>query len=326
MDIMLLVPAPRRTWKILLVLAASAWSAGGALAQPASTAESGGEGGPVIADSTVGYIDSAIPGNQLRLRFDAGYNSNVPNRGAFFYQRSPESPGDRPETRVDYQEFSAYGEVALNRRFSAFVEVPVRLLNPEIDDNAKGLGDMNFGFKWAFLYEDDNVLTFQLRTYLPTGDGTVGLGTSHVSLEPALLGYHRVNERLSTEGELRLWIPIGDTPFEVGSVSGGSANFASTVVRYGVGVHYDVVRTPRLIVSPVAEVVGWTFLDGKKTIALPSGPGVDQSASGDTIVNLKLGSRFKVPDLGDLYIGYGRALTGERMYRDILRAELRFVF
>ena len=30
------------------------------------------------------------------------------------------------------------------------------------------------------------------------------------------------------------------------------------------------------------------------------------------------------PQMSDLYIGYGRSLTGDRWYRDILRAELRF--
>jgi hypothetical protein len=314
----------RCRWLALLVLAA--WGGSAALLRAQTSPESGGEGGPVISNSTVGYIDAAIPGNQLRMRFDAAYNNPVPNRGEFFYQRSPEAPGDKAESRVDYQEFSLYAEYAPVQQFSVFAEVPVRFLNPTVDDNVKGLGDMNVGFKWAFLFEEDSVLTFQFRTYIPTGDGTVGLGNSHVTLEPALLGYQRLTDRLSAEGELRLWVPLGETPFVFGSVSGGSANFSSNVIRYGIGLHYDVVRTPRLVIAPVTEVVGWTFLDGKKTVALPNGLGTDLSASGDTIVNLKVGTRFKLPDVGDLYIGYGRALTGETMYKDILRVEVRFVF
>jgi hypothetical protein len=295
-------------------------------AQATAGPDSGGEGGPVIADSTVGYIDGAIPGSQLRLRFDAGYNNPVPNRGEFFYQRSPEAPGDLAERKVDFQEISVYAEAALSRQFSVFAEVPIRFLNPTVDSDVKGLGDMNVGFKWAFLFEDNYVLSFQLRAYAPTGNGSIGLGNSHVTLEPAFLGYCRLTDRLSTEGELRLWVPITQTGFVAGSVSGGSADFESDVIRYGVGLHYDIVQTPRLVVSPVTEVVGWTFLDGKKTVALPDGTGVDLSARGDTIVNLKVGARFKLPDVGDVYFGYGRALTGETRYKDSVRAELRLFF
>ena len=46
---------------------------------------------------------------------------------------------------------------------------------------------MNAGFKWAFWETDDQVATFQLRTYIPTGAASRGLGNNHVSLEPALL-------------------------------------------------------------------------------------------------------------------------------------------
>jgi hypothetical protein len=282
--------------------------------------------GPSTRDSTVGYIDSAIPGNVLRLRVDAAYGDNEPSRGAFFYARSPSAPGNRVETNVDYQEIAAYGEYALDRTFSLFAEVPFRFLNPTVDANAKGLGDSNFGFRWAFLYEKDLVATFQFRTYVPTGNGDLGLGTSHVSLEPALLGYYRLADRWSVEGEFRVFVPVGDSPTVNGSVNGGAANFYSDVIRYGIGVHYDLFKTPGLVISPVTEVVGWTFLNGKQTVPFPDGNGADISAAGDTIVNVKVGARFKIPDVGDVYVGYGRALTGDVLYKDIIRAEVRFLF
>ncbi len=283
--------------------------------------------GPTTSSSTVGYIDSAIPWDVIRFRFDAGYHNPTPSRGAFFYARSPTFAGDHAETNVDYQELSAYLETLLNNRLSLFVEVPVRFLNPTVDPNVTGLGDMNLGFKWALIREDERVLTFQLRGYLPTGNGTIGLGTSHVSIEPALLGFWRLTDRLTAEDELRLFVPISAMPAIPGALSGGSANFASTVLRYGVGLGYDVLQSERFAVTPVAEVVGWTFLNGKKTVVPPFlDSGIDVSAAGDTIVNLKVGTRIKWRDVGDLYIGYGHALTGERMYRDIVRAEVRFVF
>jgi hypothetical protein len=271
--------------------------------------------GQTGSESSVGYIDNAIPANLFRLRVDAAYNNPFADRGEFFYMRSVEGPGDKAETRVDYQELSASLEVALHRRFSVFAEVPVRLINPTVDVNAAGIGDVSAGFKWAFLHCEDVVASFQFRTYAPSGNGLLHLGTGHVSLEPALLGFARLAEGLTTEGELRLWVPVGGVP-----------GYDSHVLRYGVGLSYQAWEAPRLSIAPVVEVVGWTFLDGQKTVPLPDGSPVILGAGGDTIVNLKLGVRFRLPQGGDVYLGYGRPLTGDTMYRDIVRLEYRLAF
>jgi hypothetical protein len=286
----------------------------------------GGSTGPVISNTTVGYIDSAVPASLFRLRFEAGYNNVQPSRGEFFYSRSPTFPGEIAETRVDYQELSAYLEKAWNDRFSLFLNVPVRFLNPTVDANVKGLGDIDFGFKWAFYRDEDRVLTFQLRGYAPTGNGSIGLGTSHPSIEPSLLGLSRLTDRLTLESEFRVFVPLSDTPAVAGAVSGGASNFSSTILRYGIGLGFDVYKSDRFVVTPVTEVVGWTFLDGMKTINPAGDAGLDVRATGDTIVNVKIGARFKMLQFGDLYIGYGHALTDERMYQDILRTEFRLAF
>ena len=33
----------------------------------------------------VGYVDDAIVGSQVRIRFDAGFKDNAPDRAEFFY-------------------------------------------------------------------------------------------------------------------------------------------------------------------------------------------------------------------------------------------------
>ena len=43
-----------------------------------------------------------------------------------------------PETGVDYQEFIPYLERAFSTNFSMFVETPVRLINPDVNQNDKG--------------------------------------------------------------------------------------------------------------------------------------------------------------------------------------------
>jgi hypothetical protein len=71
----------------------------------------------------------------------------------------------------------------------------------------------------------------------------------------------------------------------------------------------------------VAEVVGWTVIDGQ---AFRPNTGV-LDASGDTIVNLKLGVRGTFgPE--SIYIGWGTTLTDKWWYEDIARVEYRRLF
>jgi hypothetical protein len=281
-----------------------------------SSASAQGTSGPRVSDSSVGYIDPAIPGNVFRFRFDAAYDDRRPTRAEFLYpQGAPNGPGlPEPEPRVDYQELSAYLEMAASDRFSAFVNVPVRFLNPEQNADHSGFSDLDAGFKFAFIHSPDQVATFQFRTYAPTGDAQRGLGTRHVSLEPALLLYNPLTDRLALESELRLWAPAGGT------------DFAGDIVRYGVGLHYDLCRAGDCTFTPVVELVGWTVLDGKESVVPPSGAAFVEDAAGQTIVNAKLGLRVKFGERADLYGGYGRSLTGDRWYENILRLEFRLFY
>jgi hypothetical protein len=271
----------------------------------------GGAGlGETFAMAPGGYIDSAIPVTQFRLRYDAAYNDNRPDRAEFFYAKCgcfPGAPGPPlRETRVDYQDISGYLEIAPGPLFSGFVDVPFRFLNPEQNNNTEGFADMFAGFKAVLLTDYHQWLTFQFRTAIPTGAASRGLGTHHVSLEPALLYYGRLGDRLRVEGEFRDWIPVGGT------------DFAGNILRYGVGVGYDAYRTPNLCVTPVVELVGWTVLSGKELDGLTN---ATLDAAGDTIVNAKFGVRAYMGQNSTFYVGYGRALTGAVWYKDIFRVE-----
>jgi hypothetical protein len=279
----------------------------GALAQ--------GTGDPTVSDSKTGYIDPAVPGDVFRLRFDDAFNNFRATRAEFFYAKSgPSGPGlPQPEPRVDYQELMPYLEVAVLPQLSGFVELPERFLHPEVNPSAAGLSDMNAGLKYAFLYGPDLVATFQFRTYIPTGNATKGLGNNHVSLEPALLFYKPLTDRLGMSGELRAWVPAGGT------------DFAGDMVRYGLGLQYGLYGTDRVLVTPVVELVGWTVLDGKESAVYPSAV-VVKEATGDTILDAKVGVRLTWDGAGDFYAGYGRPLTGDRWYDHIFRLELRLFF
>src|SRR5436190_3231933 len=149
--------------------------------------------------------------------------------------------------------------------------------------------------------------------FMPTGDSDRGLGNDHVSLEPALLYYRKLTERLTLESEFRVWVPIDGSDFE------------GNVLRYGVGLSYDVVRGCNYRIAPVVEVVGWTVLNGQEFSPVANG-GRPYDAGGDTIVNLKAGVRADFGRANSVYLGYGQALTGEVWYKDIIRLEYRLAF
>jgi hypothetical protein len=281
---------------------------------PSLSPESGlAFGGRTVAVAP-GYIDPAAIRSQFRFRYDSAYNDNRPDRAAFLYPKCGCLGGPGPslsETRIDFQELSGYLEWAVNDRFSGFLEVPVRFLNAEQNVDTSGLSDINAGFKAAIRNCPDQILTFQFRTYTPTGSGARGLGTDHVSLEPALLGYQQLTDRLALHGELRDWIPLGGT------------DFAGNVIRYGVGVSYDVVNNCHWRVTPITEFVGWTVLSGRESDARQN---MVLDADGNSILNAKFGVRLGWGGNGDFYVGYGRALTGQVWYKDILRVEYRWAF
>jgi hypothetical protein len=275
---------------------------------------SGAGRGESFALAAGAYLDNPVPLTEFRLRYTAAYDDNRPDRAEFFYAKcgcfrvaglDPHAAGPPLlETKVDYQDITGYLEYAPTSRLSGFIEVPYRFLNPEQNANTNGFADMNAGFKFAFVAEPDQYLTFQFRTYIPTGDAGRGLGTDHVSLEPGLLFCKQLGERLSVQGQVEDWIPVGGT------------DFAGNVINYGVGASYDVYNKNCLRIAPVAEFVGWTVLGGKELTQFNT----IEDASGNTIVNGKFGVRFWYGN-STFYAGYGHALTGTVWYKDIVRVE-----
>jgi hypothetical protein len=270
--------------------------------------------GLIVSDSGVAFIDPAIPGNVFRLRFDAGYNNPLPTRGEFFMARTP-SPGlPFAERRVDYQDLALYTEMAPDPRLSFFMQLPFRFLNPDVNRNHSDVADLSAGLKWALINQQETAVTVQLLATTPTGDPGRGLGTDHVTVEPCLLLYQGMGA-LALEGEAGCFVPIG-----------GSSGFASNVAVYGLGLKYDVYKDEELAITPVVETVGWTFLDGKKTVVQRNGSGLDVSTSGDTIVTVAPGLRLRFGILGELYMGYARAVTGDVLFKERYRAEWRLTF
>jgi hypothetical protein len=299
---------------------------------------------PPIDASMVGYINNAIVGSEVRIRFDAAFNDAFPDRAEFIYAKcgcykslippgtpryDPNAPGPGPgiPKNVNYQILSFMGEYAVNQRFSAFVEVPFRWIQPQgviaapagataAFPNGAGISDVQAGLKFAVLASSRHYLTAQLLSYFPSGSAAQGLGTNHYSLEPALLYYQRLSERFEIEGELGGWLPIGGS---AGVPTTSSQGFAGNLFFYGIGPSYKLINGERFRLAPVIEVVGWNVTGGLQT-------GTPLNASGINIVNLKIGARMGFRAHNSLYVGYGKALTSADWYNQIVRVEYRYSF
>lgn len=285
-------------------------------------------------DSKAGYIDPAMIRSQIRFRFEAAYDFNRPDRAEFMYTTwrafggdNPNPPDGFPDPHIDRQTLLLYIEHAINDCFSLFAEGGVVFSDPLRNPNDQGFGDMVLGFKVSLLHNACEQLTFQLKNYLPTADSRdVWVGTGHYSIEPGLLYYRQLNSRWSLESEIRDWISIG-----------GADDYAGSILRWGIGLGYDMGCVGGYNVKPIVEVVGWHVLDGQVFVFddsqvdftnanLTAGNVGPRNATNDSIVNIKIGTRISNCCGGSLYVGYGNALTTERWYEDVFRLELRRMF
>jgi hypothetical protein len=330
-------------------------------AKPSQPTPPRGEAKRKIPGSMVGYIDNAIVGSQIRIRFDAAFHDNAPDRAEFFYAQCsciPVGPGPNPVVAdLNFQQLYMHAEYAPTKRFSFFTEVPVRWIQPNIFaapgspilTNEAGLSDLAAGLKLAAFASSNRYLTFQFQAYFPSGNASIGLGTHHYSVEPALLYYQRLSDRVALEAQVGDWHPVGgSTCLRPGQLpappAGDSCNtslqpaqppaseeFAGDVLFYGLGPSYVLYRGEEVQIAPVVELVGWRVLGGFWTKNVPvANPNNDiqqaVSADGTNIVNLKVGARTAVGAHNSFYIGYGHQLAHAVWYREIVRAEYRYSF
>jgi hypothetical protein len=291
---------------------------------------------PSLSRSPTGYVEDAAVGTMVRVRFDAGFGMTAPDRAEFFYGKcgcyrpSPDpnapGPGTVIVTKLRFQEAHVNLEYGIARRFSLFVDGSGRSIQPQSGTDGKqiipnpfgsqtGPGDLQAGFKFAPLASRDGYLTFQFRTYFPTGNSRLGLGTNHYSIEPTLLFTRKVTREIALAGQFGVWHPIGGSS-PVPLSSDLTPSFAGNILEYGAGASYRFRLGDNLRVSPVLELVGWSVRSGLVTLA--SGPA---AASGNNILNGKFGARILVKRHNSIYVGFGRQLSHVGWYRDFLRVE-----
>jgi hypothetical protein len=272
---------------------------------------------PGIGSERVGFaifeLDPTQPLNNFRLRFDAAYNLERPDRAEFYWAKIGGKGPKLPERSVNYQDVRMYWEIG-GAAFSTFTELPIRVLDPEVNLNTASLGDMTIGTKLRLLDEGRWQMTQVMRTFMQTGLAKRGLGNGHVSMEPGLLFRYQYSPETYLHSELKYWFPIGGDP-----------DYSGQVLRYGFGWSHVAYDNDDIAIMPTLEVVGWAVLDGLETDPFGLPVAIDPEA----ILNIYPGVRLFLSEecpFGKFEAGFsgGVTLTRNHWYEGLLRLDLRW--
>ncbi len=269
-----------------------------------------------VADSAF-FTDAARPQTQMRLRVNKGWEANFPDRAEYFWPRentgvAPFNKGRGPHVlvnSVNFSDVSLYTEAATGRA-GLFFEVPYRRVEDPV--NGSGFSDMNVGTKAMLLDSELLQITFQFKTFLPVGDGTKGLGTRHVSLEPAFLWGLRLAERTYLQSQTALWIPIGGDP-----------DYEGNVFHYHFSLNHVLWRPcPDVQLVGSAELAGWSILNG-----LYTDPAVPFPLSAKrNLLSMGPGLRCVICDKIDFGVGSLFSVTDQTWAEELLRVDFRWRF
>jgi len=315
----------------------AAWISGAPDGQQAPKKVKAGNGPPKpmkpqpIDPSMVGYIDDSAVGNEVRIRFDAGFNAPRPDRAEYFYagSTSPAPGASAVQRTLNFQQLYLSGEYAPFKTLSAFVMVPFRWIEPFFISapgkspdqfSGGGIGDVQAGVKYAALKTEETHVTLQLKADFPSGNGAKGFGTNHYSVEPMVLMYRKLSDRAALEGEAGDTHPIGGTYFS--NPPAPPEKWSADVAMYGLGTSYQLIERDKYSFAPVLELMAWHVFGGLQTGA----NNLVQSAAGINVFNAKLGGRVSFAGGNSIYAGYGRAITSDIWYRNLFRVEYRKAF
>ena len=258
------------------------------------------------------FLDYARPTTITRFRWDSGQGMTNPDRGEFFWAKSPGRGRPRNETRLDYDELSLYQEVG-GDKFSFFINTPYRSLNGQQNGGSGGFADLVLGTKTMFLDSELLNMTFQFKTTVPTGTAGNGTGTGHVSLEPSFLNTVKLHTDAYWQSQVAFSIPIGGTQGTAGTVLHYHNSFNTVLCR-------PVADT---VLVGMAEFNGWTFTSGGYTDTVT---GLTRGAKGITYFSMGPGLRLGICDKVELGFGVQFNVTSGRFAEQLYRSELRWRF
>jgi hypothetical protein len=274
------------------------------------------------------FSDSPRPATQIRYRGDFMWDLPLPDKAEWIWarenMRGPIFPGQalvapgtlapgEPRLLRDYQG-TLYTEGAVGGRFSMFVELSYVYVKSEIYPGDSGFGDMNLGTKSLLIDCDLLLLTFQFRTYLPTGNFTAGLGVGHVSLEPSLLMSLKLTPTTYLQGQMAYLAPIGGDP-----------QYEGPIFHYHLSLNQLLCACGKDIqLIGLLEANGYQIAGGAYTDPI-SGQALSARDVGN-IFSVGPGVRLSVCNKIDFGLGTAFAVSRDRFAGQWLRTELRWRF
>lgn len=219
-------------------------------------------------------IDPAISTPHIGVRLQGENNRSTPDRLEYFWAKAGTGPG--PERSVDSLDSILRMELGSSQAV-AISEFRMRALDPEVNGNTVGFGDMVVGGKGTIFDGTCTKVATQFLTYLKTGPVQRGLGTGHVSLEPALLVRHQWNDATFLHAQVKYWIPIS-----------GTRNFAGDVLTTGWGLSTVWKETDRYALLPTLEFQTHSFLFGQETHSDGSIHRIDSKTAAEIIPGMRL--------------------------------------
>jgi hypothetical protein len=257
------------------------------------------------------FQDGPRPVTMTRIRWDSVFNYAFPDSAEFFWAQIALKGPKNAAASLHYNELTLYQEVAA-KGASMFVEIPYLSVLQDFNPSAAGFGDMNIGAKTVLLDRELLLVATQFRTYIPMGATIKGLGTGHVSLEPAVLAALKLTPSTYMQMELAYWIPIAGDP-----------NFAGSTIHYHLSLNQNLCHLGDCFnMVATMEFNGFSYR-GQYT-AFPSGAHLDLAGSGFYSAGPGLRVQFcEQVDVGvGAVFGFGNGHGPDQTYRTELR--LRF--
>jgi hypothetical protein len=266
------------------------------------------------------FADYARPRTVTRLRYDNLEAMNRPDRNQFWIQgvtamRKNGRPVINPQARL--QQFYLYQEVA-GERGSFFIEYPYRQINQSWAPTQSGFSDLNFGIK-SLLFDCELLqVSFQFRTYTPTGNALLNLGTGHFALDPSILTSLKLGPTTYFQGQFGNWIPLA-----------GNQSLAGGVFYWLMSVNQVLAyTTPDSPLIATLEMDGWSFENGGYTAAIAPGqkPIYAEKGGGVSYFNIGPGLRQSICNRFDIGGAITWATSSVHWAQPWFRFEARFLF
>jgi len=269
-----------------------------------------------VADNAF-FQDGARPITQMQLTYLNVWDYPFPDKAEYLFAHSkgPMLIPGATGTSVSYKELMLYQEVALDR-FSASIEMPYLQVSPDSYPGASGMGDLTIGTKSMLLDCELMQFTFGFKTIVPTGNFLKGLGTGHVSLEPALMMALKLAPETYLQSELAYRFPLG-----------GDGDFEGPVLHYHLALNQTLWHCGQNIkVIGTLELNGYEILGGAYTDPESGTPVTLSAKSIGSIVNMGPGVRVVFCDKIDFGVGSAFNFTADSMGAEELVVQFRWRF